>query len=74
MTTQPHECDESGRLKPAAQYICELAAWGQKLEARIAELEAVLGALCESFEQRMGDDENADWNPYYNRAQQLLKR
>ena len=39
MTTQPHECELDGKMKPASQYICELAAWGQKLEARVAELE-----------------------------------
>ena len=40
MTTMPHECGPDGNMKSAPQYICELAAWGRKMEARIAELES----------------------------------
>lgn len=51
MTTQPHECGPDGNMKSAPQYICELAVWGQRLEARVAELEANLeswenGCVC----------------------------
>lgn len=42
MTTQPHECGPDGNWKSAPQYICELAVWGQRLEARVAELEAAI--------------------------------
>ena len=38
ITTQPHECGDDGQLKPAAQYICELALWGQRLEREVALL------------------------------------
>ena len=51
MTTQPHKCGPDGNMKSAPQYICELAVWGQRLEARVAELEANLeswenGCVC----------------------------
>ena len=45
MTTMPHECGPDGNMKSAPQYICELAAWGRKMEARVAELETALGSL-----------------------------
>jgi len=45
MTTQPHECGPDGNMKLAPQYICELAVWGQRLEARVAELEGAMGNL-----------------------------
>ena len=44
MLTQPHECGPDGNMKSAPQYICELAVWGQRLEARVAELEERLQA------------------------------
>jgi len=40
--SQPSECDEEGKLKPASRYICELALWGQKLKIRTIALEAEL--------------------------------
>ena len=51
MTTQPHECGPDGNMKSAPQYICELAVWGQRLEARVAELEGTLAEREALFEK-----------------------
>ena len=43
-----------------------------RLEARIKDLETTLAGVCDVFEGRLDDDENASWNPAYAKAAELL--
>ena len=43
-------------------------------QRQINEMREALDALCESFELRVADDENAEWTPSYSRARAILAK